>query len=96
MNKRRAERECQQQNETDSGQSAVGDRVALTLLGAGLWAVPASVQEAMLEGPVLSQIIPAVVFLFQRSWPSRRTRLAGKAWGSKVVIENHSWSVVSG
>lgn len=56
--------ECQQQNETDRGQSSVGDGLAFALRGAGLGAMPTSVQKAMFEGPVLRQIVPAVVLLF--------------------------------
>src|SRR5579864_272696 len=55
--------ERQQQNERCCGQSPVGDRRTLALLGDGLGAVPAGVEKAMFEGPVLSQIVPAVVLL---------------------------------
>jgi hypothetical protein len=60
MNKRRAECESQQQNNRDSGQSPVGDRLALALCVMGLRAMAAGMQKAMLESPILRQIIPAV------------------------------------
>ncbi len=59
-----AEREGQQENESDGSQSPVGHRLALAVFGIRFGAVPAGVQKTMLEGPVLSQIVPAVVLLF--------------------------------
>ena len=150
MNKGRAEGESQQQNERDCGQSPVGDRGALTVLGAGLgaaatfnslnfgqpaltllgtglgavspfdsfhfgrrvltllgagWgavstfdsfhlgrrtltllggdlgAVPAGVQKAMFEGPVLSQIVPAVVLQFPAVMAEPTHQRGGKGMG---------------
>lgn len=79
MKERRAERECQRQNERDGGQSTVGDRLTFAVFGFGSGAVPASVQKAMLEGPVLCQIIPAVVFLFPAVMPEPTDQLGGKS-----------------
>ena len=42
----------------------VGNRLAPAVGGTSLGAVTASVQKAMLEGPVLGEIIPAVVLQF--------------------------------
>jgi hypothetical protein len=51
--------------------------------------VATGVEEAMLEGPVLGQIHPAVVLVLP-SWPRRRMTGAGKAWAGSVVIPSHS------
>jgi hypothetical protein len=64
MDESGAERERQKQNERDCGQSPVGNRFARTFRGADLGAAPAGVEEARLESPVLSQIVPTVVLLF--------------------------------
>ena len=64
MDKRRARRECQQQDQRDCGQSPVGDWRALALRGSALGAMPTSMEKAMPEGPVLRQIIPAIVLQF--------------------------------
>jgi hypothetical protein len=49
---------------TFGGRRAAGRRTRLVLCCGRVGAMSASVQEAMLERPVLRQIVPAVVFLF--------------------------------
>src|SRR5450759_37615 len=83
INESGAQRECQQQNERDGSQSPVGDRLALALFGIRFWAVPAGVQKTMLEGPVLRQIVPAVVLLF----PAVMTEPAHQSGGKCLRIQ---------
>ena len=57
-----AQREGQQQNEGDGGQLTVIDGLTVAVFGNGLSAMSAGVQKAMLKRPMLSEIVPAVVF----------------------------------
>src|SRR5258708_4699090 len=83
MNESRGERECQDENESGGSQSPVGQRLALALFGIGFGAVPAGVQKTMLEGPVLSQVVPAVVLLF----PAVMTEPAHESGGKCLRIQ---------
>ena len=60
----RRQGEGQQHDESDGGQTTVGDRLSLAVVGDRLGTMPAGVQETVLESPILGEIIPAVVFLF--------------------------------
>src|SRR6266487_1057457 len=81
-----AERERQQDNERDCGQSLVGNGLGLTVPRVDLGAVPASVEKAMLEGPVLSQIVPTVVLLF----PAAMAEPAYQRGGKGLLIQSRN------
>src|SRR5678816_960656 len=81
-----AERERQQQKERDCGQSLVGNRFALRFGGGDFGAMPAGVEKAMLEGPVLSQIVPAVVLLF----PAAMAEPAYQRGGKGLLIQSRN------
>ena len=57
MDKCRAERECQQCNKRDDGQSAVVHWLAPTFFGDCFGTVAAGVEEAMFESPILGNNI---------------------------------------
>src|SRR5450755_2704077 len=79
MNESRTESEGQQENESDCGESYVGDRLAFTTFG-GLGAVATGVEEAVFEGPVLGQIVPAVILLFPAVMAKSSYQRGGKGW----------------
>ena len=61
MHKGGAQRKGQQENESDGGEPAVGDQLALTISGSGLGTMATGMQEAVFEGPGRCEIIPAVI-----------------------------------
>ena len=95
MDESGTEREGQQQNERDRGQSAVGDRLAFAVFGMRLGAMPAGMEKALLESPVLSEIVPPMVLLFPTVVAEPPHQRGGKACAAQVVIQSHSCSVVS-
>lgn len=77
----RAQGEGDQQNQGDRGQTMVGDGLALAGRWAARWAVAASVEEAMLEVPVLGKIHPAVVLVFPTGMAEATHDRSGKGHG---------------
>ena len=76
-----AERKCQQRNERDGGQSAVGDGLALTFWGGRFGAVATGVEKTMLESPILSQIVPPVVLLLPAEVTQPAHQHGGEGFG---------------
>src|SRR5215831_10996967 len=64
MQKSRTKNKSEQQNQTDSGESAISNELELAVICSGAWAVTTGMQKSMPEGPVLREIVPAVVLLF--------------------------------
>ena len=73
----RAQGEGQQEDERDGGQPTVRNRLAPALGRTLARTVAAGVQKAMLESPVLGEIIPPVVLLF----PARMAESAHEPGG---------------
>ena len=61
----------------------VGDKLALALRGQLLGAVTASMQEVMLESPVLGEVIPTVVFLL----PAVMSEAADQRGGKCALVQ---------
>lgn len=83
VSKSGTQRKGQQENQSDGGQTPIGYRLALALIGGGLGTVPAGVQKAVFESPVLGQIIPAIVLQL----PAVMTQAANLGRGESQGIE---------
>ncbi len=76
--KRRAQGEGDQQNQDDCLQAAIGNGFPLPGGGDLFRAVLASVQESMLEGPMLGEVHPTVVLLLPAAVPQLVNDPGGK------------------
>jgi hypothetical protein len=65
----RGQGKSQAPNQRDGGQSAIGHRFPLAGSGKRLGPMFTGMQEAMLEGPVLGEVVPAVVFVLPTQMP---------------------------
>ena len=77
------QREGDEEDEGDSGQSAVGNRPAFAVFDGVLGTMPAGMEEAMLESPIFCEIVPAGVFQF----PSVMTEAADRLRRKRLPIE---------
>ena len=72
------QRESQAENERDRGQATVGRQLPLTGRQHDFGTVLASVEKVMLERPVLSEIVPAVVLQLPTVMPELANLQAGE------------------
>ena len=56
--------ERQHQDQPDSHEATIRNGLDWAILSADLGAMTASVKKTMLEGPILSQVVPSIVFDF--------------------------------